>query len=199
MSRRLTPIAAAFAAVVVCAFVASQGAMGARSCAAFDGRVLVLSETGRIISVRRPGFSIWYACLERHGRRVALGDHIPAGAEQLSRPLLAGSFAAFKRYRPSTGTTGPIAVVVDLGARRRASMHVDDGITGMVLSDRGDLVVTSPASVLHLRRGRPVATLDVGDITPSSLALSRNGRDAYWLNRGQPRSFVLPAGRARAP
>lgn len=61
----------------------------------------------------------------------------------------------------------------------------------MVLSSRGDLIVTSPGSVLRLRRGRPVAELDSGDIARGSLALSHDGRYAYWLNGGQPRSFTV--------
>jgi hypothetical protein len=114
------------------------------------------------------------------------------GQSQLGRPTLAGSFAAFERFRPSAHATGTNATVVDLMMRRRATMLVPNDITGMVLSSRGDLIATNDEAVLHLRRGRPVATLDSGDIAPDSLALSRNGRYAYWLNDGQPRSFVLP-------
>ncbi len=187
--------AVAVAVAVIGALVSAGVASGARSCADGKGRVLVLTNTGRITSIRGDGFRTWYACSDRSGRRVFLGVHDPTGAEQLGSPRLAGSYAAFERFMPSTGTTGPTAVLVDLAARRRWELDVPGDITGMVLSRRGDLVVTSAESVLHLRRGSLPAMLDVGAILPSSLALSPNGRYVYWQNAGQPRVFELSRGR----
>lgn len=182
----------ASAAAVAGALLVAGEATSARSCSRFEGRVLVQTKSARITSVRGDGFRTWHGCLDRSGRRVHLGIHDPTGAVQLGRPMLAGRFAAFERFVPSTGPATATAVVVDLAARRRASVDVPGDITGMVLSGRGDLVVTSPDAVLHLRRGRAVATLDTGDIRPRSLALSPDGRFAYWQSAGQPRAFELP-------
>jgi hypothetical protein len=188
-------VAITVAIAFVSAFRPAGAATGARSCDADRGRVLVLTKTGRITSVPDvEGVRWWYACLHRNGRRVGLGfnEPDPLGAEHLSHPRLAGSYAAVAEYLRSTLTPGPDAILVDLNSRRRWEMPVPGDVDGMVLSQRGHLVVANHDSVLHLRRGGARATLDSGDIGGNSLAVSRDGRYVYWQNAGQPRVFELP-------
>jgi hypothetical protein len=188
-------VVAAVATVVLESAGAAKNAR--RSCRYDDGRVLVLTKSGRITSVQDDGFRRWYACLNRRGRRVFLGVHDPTGQQQLSRPTLVGSFAAFESFTPSTSATGPDAVLVDLVTRRNRSMPIPGAIVGMVLSRGGDLVVMSlgsrdqPPAVLRLNIRDGSSTLDTGAIEAGSLAMSPNGRFVYWRNAGQPRVFEL--------
>lgn len=172
---------------------ARLAASRARSCTGRSGRerIVAITPQSRIVVSREDETRVWYACLNRGGRRVFLGVEEPPDRD-LGRPRLAGSYVAYEESVLTALAPGPEAILRDLRSRRRWAMTVEGEITGMVLSSRGDLIATGPDSVLHLRRGRAVAKLDEGEIAPGSLALSRNGRYAYWLNGGQPRSFVLP-------
>jgi hypothetical protein len=189
-------VVATVVAVVATVVLETAGASktAPRSCSVDDGRVLVLTKTGRITSVKGDGFRRWYACLNRRGQQVLLGFQEPQ--QQLSKPRLAGSFAAFESFSPSTMTTGSNAVLVDLVTRRDRSAHVR-GLADMVLSQRGDLVVISlgsrdqPPAVLRLNMRSGISTLDTGAVKPGSLAMSPNGRFVYWRNAGQPRVFEL--------
>jgi hypothetical protein len=162
----------------------------ARSCRIDKGRIVAISPVSRITAVQEFGSPTWYACLNRNGRRLDLGSRDLE--EWLAKPRLAGSYVAFEHSLPRAGTPGPDAIVINLASRRQTGLSGEGGITGLVLSSRGDLIASTPTSVRHVRLGRSTLTLDAGDIAPGSLALSPNGRRAYWLNAGQPRSFELP-------
>ena len=139
------------------------------------------------------GTLAWYACLNRGGRRVSLGIQ-DSPEEEMRLPTLAGTYVAWELSEMSIAP-GPEAIVRDLASDGEAGITVVGGITGLVLWSRGDLIATSPSAIEYAKpvgRGRARATLDNGDIARRSLALSRNGRYAYWLNAGQPRMYELP-------
>jgi hypothetical protein len=188
-------LATAIAAAGVTAIGSTDDTKQRRGCSAIEGRLLVLTKTGRITSVRGDGFRSWYACENRRGRRVLLDDHDPGGGNYLAMPRFAGSFAAFARSSPSIGGAGRSGVLVNVATRRRASVGAPGPVTDLVLSSLGELVLLTPGArapgeVIRLSL-RGASVLDSGAVEPGSLALSSNGRFVYWQNAGQPRRFDL--------
>jgi hypothetical protein len=190
--RRLLPplLAVAVLLAVAPTGVVAQREDPPRRCPA--GTLLDADRGGRVVLTRSSPRS-YYACLR--GRRPELMEVY--GYDGLSRVTLASPYAAAERTTVTTVADEVSLVLFDARRRRTREASIDGALTDLAVTARGIVVSIQsgsegrPPRVTRLDATGATAELDRGAIDLRSLAMSRNGRTAYWIRDGVARSAAL--------
>jgi ABC-type amino acid transport substrate-binding protein len=187
MSRRLI---AGLAAAALLAGAAATTAGGGSKPRCPAGRVADADRGGRVVGAR--GKTYW-VCLA--GRRPVPME-VDSPRNRVSRTDLVSPYVGYGLSVQTTAGSGDEVALVNVPKDDARDASVDGDLAALVVSRRGVLVFLGTGA-----DGRPpqlsrlgfdgVSELDRGAIEPGSLAVSRDGRTAYWTRDGVVRSAAL--------
>lgn len=202
MSLRTFVVPAALAAVVVIGAIGPPAAPAAppKAVCKSPGAIRAGTKQSLLTWVTRRWPMGWYGCAE--GRRARyLG--FPGDDDEITRPLLAGPYVAFRVRQCSRYARVCFSFVERRDLRTNRSWRAkvvaygEPGFNGeevsrIVLSAGGTIAWTEASNagvaVKQLVGPEQIAVLDSGAIDRASLALTADGVRLFWMKDGVPRT-----------